>query len=72
VAWEDGGLKPDVALPASPPAVPASEFFGSDGDTALVLALRSLETPSGGAGAADGDRSGGGGEGGGGAGPKAE
>lgn len=55
VAWEGVGLVPDVALPASPPELPASKFFGSAADTALALTLRSLETPSGGAGAAGDD-----------------
>ena len=72
VAWEGVGLVPDVALPESPPDVPWSKLFGSAADTGLSVALRSLETPSGGAGAAGGDRSGGGGEAGGGAGPNAE
>ncbi len=72
VAWDGVGLVPDVALPAAPLQLPGSKFFGSPADTALALALRSLETPSGGAGAAGDDRSGGGGEAGGGAGPNAQ
>lgn len=63
VAWEGVGLDPDVTLPAPPSDVAAPEF-GSAGDTALAVALRYLETPSGGGGAPGGDGSGGDGQGG--------